>query len=131
MRRFREIQGKTSHHLAKRLLLFWTVLLALFGFLRWTFAAIPGIHGGRVIVEKGRQYEVVANPGLHQIKVYAAPIVGPPSSTLTVYLRSRGRPRNPVKLVLSGISRDSWIYSGLIPAGILISGGVRVEVELK
>ncbi|NDF15090.1 hypothetical protein EB061_07175 [bacterium] len=95
MRRFREIQGKTSHHLAKRLLLFWTVLLALFGFLRWTFAAIPGIHGGRVIVEKGRQYEVVANPGLHQIKVYAAPIVGPPSSTLT------------------------------------ISGGVRVEVELK
>jgi hypothetical protein len=131
MRRFHENQGKTSHHLTKRLLLFWVVLLTLFGFLRWALAAIPGIHGGKVIVEKGRQYEIVANPGLHQIKVYAAPIVGPPSSTLTVYLRSRGRPRNPLKLVLSEVSRDSWTYSGLVPAGILISGGVRVEVDLK
>lgn len=131
MRRFSEFEAKTSQPLAKRILLFWITLLLASGFFRISLAAIPGLHGGKVIYDQGRQYEVVSNPGLHQINVYAAPLVGPPSGSLTVYLRSRGKPRNPVKLVLSETTRDSWVYSGLIPSWILIGAGVKIEVDLK
>jgi hypothetical protein len=131
MRRFRDIDAKMSHPLGRRILCFWATLLMVSGLFRLALAAVPGMHGGKVIIEQGRQYEVVSNPGLHQIKVYAKPVLGPPDNTLTVYLRSRGKPRNPVKLVLSEVTRDSWVYSGLIPARILIGAGVRVDVDLK
>jgi hypothetical protein len=131
MRRNPEFDQKLSHLLAKKILFFWIFMLIFSGVIRYGQAAIPGVHGGKVIRDQGRQFEIVANPGLHQIKVYAAPLVGPPSNTLTVYLRSQSRNKRPLRLTLSEVTRDSWVYTGLIPSQVLIRGGVELEIDLK
>ena len=114
--------------LLKKISWFWFAFLAVFGFLRLSLAG-EALHGGAIIQHEGEQFEVVALPETHQFHVYSPLDWAESHSKMTLKLKQKGRPTIKVSLQLNETTPDSAIYSGLIPSNILVTGGVRFEIN--
>ena len=114
--------------LFKKISWFWCAFLAIFGFLRLSLAG-QSPHGGAIVDHDGLQFEVVTLPEQHQFQVFTPLDWADSHSRMTLKLRQKGRPTLKIKLNLNETTPESAVYSGLIPSGVLVSGGIRFEIS--
>ena len=114
--------------LLKKISWFWCAFLAVFGFLRLSLAG-QAPHGGALIEHEGTQFEVVTLPEQHRFQVFTPLDWADSHSRMTLKLKQKGRPTLKVNLKLNETTPESAVYSGLIPSGVLVSGGIRFEIS--
>jgi hypothetical protein len=87
------------------------------------------ISAGTIVEHAGRKYRVETDEDLHRVRVYSDPDQKPyPTGIVLVLNRKDGPPRR-IKLGISETTRDSVVYSGLVPSNVLISGGVTFQIK--
>ena len=90
-----------------------------------------GKHGGEVIREKGRDYELVKNVAEQKVQVYT--VQGAESiahSTLVVRVKKNNTIIDRLRLTLNAPHEpNSLSYSAVVPANILIAGGITFEID--
>jgi hypothetical protein len=85
-------------------------------------------HAETLIEYQGRKYRVEPNPELHQIKAYSEFNQKPYPTSLVLVLTQKNHLQKKIRLYLTETTRDSVVYSGLIPSKVLISGGIRFDI---
>ena len=103
-------------HLKPLLILFSTALIAQLA------------HSETLIEHHGRRYRIEPVSELHQIKVYTELDQKPYPTSLVIVLNRKNHLPQKIRLNLSETTRESVVYSGLVPSQILISGGIRFEI---
>ncbi len=105
----------------KKLLLLFVVLILV--------SPSDSSHAASTLIEHaGRKYRVETDPDLHRIRVvYDLDQKPYPSGLILVLRRANHLPRR-IKLGLTETTRDSVVYSGLVPSNIRISGGITFEI---
>ena len=114
--------------LEKKIGVFWLINLLVLGFLRTSLASIPASHGGTLVEYQGTDYEIVNEEATHQIRVYTPAVVGPSRTKLMLTLKRKNFPTEHIHLQLTSVTPESLVYTGIVPARVLISGGIRFEI---
>lgn len=84
---------------------------------------------GTLIRRGGSSYNIVAKPGVHEIKVYVKPVDGPLPSTLVVQVKRKNKIIERISVKLDQSDPDHFHYSGIVPAGVFVSGGITFDIE--
>jgi hypothetical protein len=81
-----------------------------------------------LIEHQGRTYRIEPDSTLHQIKVYSELDQKPYPTSLVIVLNRKDHTPWRIRLNLTETTRDSVVYTGLMPSKILVSGGIRFEI---
>ena len=89
-----------------------------------------GPHGGKIIKPKpGQTYEVVTPKRSKEMKVYTTTVSEPlPNEMMVKVIQLKG-PESRIHLQLIQKDASEAYYSGIVPANVSVSGGVRYEFE--
>ncbi|NDG84185.1 MAG: hypothetical protein EBX52_04000 [Proteobacteria bacterium] len=96
--------------------------------LLWIPATRQTFASGVLIEKDGRKYRVETEPELHRIRVVYDLNQKPYPTGLVLVLKRKNHLPRRIKLGLSESTRDSVVYSGLVPSNIQISGGITFEI---
>ena len=89
----------------------------------------PVISAGTIVEHAGRKYRVETDEDLHRVRVTSDLDQRPYPTGIVLVLSRKDRPPRKIKLGLTETTRDSVVYSGLVPSNILISGGVTFQIK--
>ena len=89
-----------------------------------------GPHGGKVFkAKKGQSYEVVTQETSKEMKVYTTTVSEPLPNEMVIKVVPIKGPLSRIKLQLNQKDANESYYSGIVPANVSISGGVKFEFE--
>ncbi len=91
-----------------------------------------GSHGGTIVSKAGKSYEVVLDHSHHQVTVYSVPgqASGAPKSEMVLKIKKGDTFLEKIHLKLTNPSDPARSnYTGLIPASVVISGGVTFDFD--
>ena len=125
------------HHACyfKRMKKFIVALVCAFHFSNMSLSRadlLLGPHGGQMVQNNGKSYEIVRNIEQHQIQIYAPPRTETElPSSITIRVKKKDKIINRIHLSLmpdTGLGYPA--YSKNVPASVLISGGITFELGL-
>jgi hypothetical protein len=93
------------------------------------FAEMELLNPWVKIEKNGRTYEIKTDEQTHQLQVSTAIREGTPPNELWIRIRKRDGIWDRLKVRLNQTTPEKYIYTGIIPSRIEVSGALRFEVE--
>ncbi len=89
----------------------------------------PVLPQGTIVEHKGRKYRIETDENLHRVRVFYDLDQKPYPTGIVLLLKRKDQPSRRIKLGLTETTRESVVYSGLVPSNVLISGGVSFQIK--